>query len=161
MEADPYLELLDEISERAKQYYGALWRTCMPNGQLVLMQIAQTGLANGKTREDVLRLLARGLLRRDPQLRVMNETFPRFLVAQCATAPELALQLEQNVAGDAWNCFRVPFFAAIAVVMLFFFTTQRQTFDATIALAGSLAAGLPAFLKTLSGFGERSGAKAS
>ncbi|MDP9193592.1 MAG: hypothetical protein M3P06_18005 [Acidobacteriota bacterium] len=40
--------------------------------------------------------------------------------------------------GDAWNRFRVPFFAAIAVVMLFFFTTQRQTFDATIALVGGL-----------------------
>jgi hypothetical protein len=123
------------------------------------MQIAQTGLANGKTRKDVRRLLARGLLQRDPQLRVMNETFRRFVVAQCATS-ELALQLEQNLAGDAWNRFRVPFFAAIAVVMLFFFTTQRQTFDATIALVGGLAAGLPAFLKTLSGFGERSGAKA-
>ncbi len=57
--------------------------------------------------------------------------------------------------------FRVlPFFAAIAVVMLFFFTTQRQTFDATIALVGGLTAGLPTFLKTLSGLGQRSGAKA-
>jgi hypothetical protein len=173
-EADPYLEtlmtglgahasgreqLLDEVSERAEDYYSVLWRTCAPNEQLVLMQISQTGLVNGKTRKDVRRLLARGLLRRDPQLRLMNETFRRFVVAQCATSA-LAQQLEQNLAGDAWNRFRVPFFAAIAVVLLFFFTTQRQTFDATIALVGGLAAGLPAFLKTLSGFGDRSSAKA-
>jgi hypothetical protein len=173
-QADPYLEtlmtglgthasgreqLLDEISERAEDYYSVLWRTCTPNEQLVLMQIAQTGLVNGKTRKDVRRLLARGLLRRDPQLGIMNETFRRFVFGQCSTSA-LARQLEQNLAGDAWNRFRVPFFAAIAVVMLFFFTTQRQTFDATIALVGGLAAGLPTFLKTLSGLGQRSGAKA-
>jgi hypothetical protein len=172
--ADPYLatlmtglgsyasgreQLLDEISERAEQYYSALWRTCAPNEQVVLMQIAQTGLVNGKTRKDVRRLLARGLLRRDPQLRLMNETFRRFVSAQCSTSA-LAQQLEQNLAGDAWNRVRVPFFAAIAVVLLFFFTTQRQTFDATIALLGGLAASLPAFLKTVSGFGQRGGAKA-
>jgi hypothetical protein len=172
-EADPYLEalmaglgahasgreqLLDEISERAEEYYNALWRTCTANEQLVLMQIAQTGLVNGKTRKDVRRLLARGLLLRDPQLRPMNETFRRFVVAQCATS-SLAHQLEQNLAGDAWNRFRVPFFAAIALVMLFFFTTQRQTFDATIALVGGLAASLPTFLRTLSGLGERAGAR--
>ena len=173
-QADPYLrtlttglgthasgreQLLDEISERAEDYYNVLWRTCTPNEQLVLMQIAQTGLANGKTRKDVRRLLARGLLRRDPQLGLMNETFRRFVFGQCTTSA-LAQQLEQNLAGDAWNRFRVPFFAAIAVVMLFFFTTQRQTFDATIALVGGLTAGLPTFLKTLSGLGQRSGAKA-
>ena len=89
----------------------------------------------------------------------MNETFRRFVFGQCTTSA-LAQQLEQNLAGDAWNRFRVPFFAAIAVVMLFFFTTQRQTFDATIALVGGLTAGLPTLLKTLSGFGQRSGAKA-
>lgn len=168
-EADPYLrtllaglskyasgrdQLLDEISERAEEYYNALWRTCVTNEQLVLMQVAQTGLVNGKTRKDVRRLLARGLLRRDPQLRLMNETFRRFVLAQCATSA-LALQLEQNLAGDAWNRFRVPFFAAIAVVLLFFFMTQRQTFDSTFAVIGGLAASLPAFLKTLSGLGDR------
>jgi hypothetical protein len=173
-EADPYLgtlmtglgahasgreQLLDEISERAEDYYNVLWRTCTPNEQLLLMQVAQTGFANGKTRKDVRRLLARGLLRRDPQLRLMNETFRRFVFGQCTTSA-LAQQLEQNLTGDAWNRFRMPFFAAIAVVMLFFFTTQRQTFDATIALVGGLAAALPTFLKTLSGFGQKSGAKA-
>jgi hypothetical protein len=167
--ADPYLEmltmglgtsvsgrdqLLDEISDRAEDYYSALWHTCMPNEQLVLLQIAQTSLVNGKTRKDVRRLLARGLLRRDPQLRVMNETFRRFVLAQSGTSA-VAQQLEESLAGDSWNRFRVPFFAAISAVLLFFFATQRQTFDSTFALVGSLAASLPTFLRTLSSFGER------
>jgi hypothetical protein len=170
--ADPYLQgimsglsadatgrdqVLDEIGERAEEYYGALWNTCSTNEQLVLMQLAQTGLVNGKTRKDLRRLLARGLIRRDPQVRLMNETFRRFVLAQAAESG-LAAQLEHDLARDAWSRFRVPIFASVGVVLLFFFTTQRQTFDSTIAMISGLAATLPLILKTLSGLGER-GAK--
>jgi len=166
-EGDPYLhalvkglgtaatsgnQVLDEIGERAEEYYGALWRTCSPQEQLVLMQLAQTGLVNGKARKHVRRLLARGQLRRDPQLRIMNETFRRFILAQSATST-LAVELEHDLAGDAWRRFRAPFFGAVAVVLLFFFITQRQMFDSTIALVTGLAASLPAFIRMVSGFG--------
>ena len=166
-EGDPYLhelvkglgtaatssdQVLDEIGERAEEYYGALWRTCSPQEQLVLMQLAQTGLVNGKARKHVRRLLARGQLQRDPQLRIMNETFRRFILAQSATST-LATELEHDLAGDAWRRFRAPFFGAVAIVLLFFFITQRQMFDSTIALVTGLAASLPAFVRMVSGFG--------
>jgi hypothetical protein len=172
---DPYLEtlidglesvasgrdqVLDEIGERAEEYYTALWEPCSASEKLVLMQVAQTGLVNGKARKDVRRLLARGLLRRDPQLRLMNETFRRFVSTQAATS-SLATQLEADLAGDAWNRFRVPFFAAVVVALLFFFATQRELFDSTLAVVGGMAATIPALLKMLSAFGERGAAKAA
>jgi hypothetical protein len=169
-DGDPYLEtmvtgwtadatgrdqVLDEIGERAEEYYSALWYTCSSYEQFVLMQLAQTGLVNFKARRHVRRLLARGHIRRDPQLRLMNETFRRFVLAQSATS-NLAAELETNLAGDAWNRFRVPLFASIAIVLLFFFMTQRQMFDSTIALVTGLAASLPAFISMVSRFGNRS-----
>ena len=172
VQGDPYLEtlidglesvatgrdqVLDEIGERAAEYYTALWDSCSISEKLVLLQVAQTGLANGKERAGVRRLLARGLLRRDPQLRLMNETFCRFVRRQCTTS-SLARQLEANLASDAWGRFRVPFFAAVMVVLLFFFGTQRELFDSTFAVVGGLTATIPALLKMLSTFGER-GAK--
>ncbi|HEX8172547.1 MAG TPA: hypothetical protein VF824_18575, partial [Thermoanaerobaculia bacterium] len=147
-------QVLDEISERAEEYYEALWGTCSPQEQVVLMQLAQTGLVNQKTRRDIRRLFARGLVLRDPQLRLFNETFRRYVLARGAGSA-VADQLDTNLGGDAWSRFRVPFFAAVAVVMLFFFTTQRQTFDSTVALVSGLAASLPVFVKTLSGLGAR------
>ena len=147
-------QVLDEIGERAEEYYAALWLTCNPHEQLVMMQLAQTGLVNDKTRKHVRRLLARGHLRRDPQLRVMNESFRRFVLTQSATS-KLAVELEHDLAGDAWSRFRVPLFAGVAAVMLFFFVTQRQMFDSTIALVTGLAASLPAFVKMISGLGNR------
>jgi hypothetical protein len=119
-----------------------------------MMQLAQTGLVNNKARKHVRRLLARGHLRRDPQLRVMNESFRRFVLAQCTTS-KLAEELEHNIAGDAWSRFRVPLFAGVSIVLLFFFMTQRQMFDSSIALVTGLAASLPAFVKMISGLGNR------
>jgi len=119
-----------------------------------MMQLAQTGLVNNKTRKHVRRLLARGHLRRDPQLRVMNESFRRFVLGQFTTS-KLAAEMEHNLASDAWSRFRVPLFAGVAIVMLFFFMTQRQMFDSSIALVTGLAASLPAFVKMVSGLGNR------
>lgn len=173
IKGDPYLEtiiaglglaasgrdqVLDEIGERAEEYYTALWNPCSASEKLVLMQVAQTGLVNGKARKDVRRLLARGLLRRDPQLRLMNETFRRFVSVQASTS-SLARQFEEDLGKDAWSRFRVPFFAAVMVVLLFFFGTQRELFDSTFAVVGGLTATIPAILKMLSSFGERGAAK--
>ena len=175
IQGDPYLEtligelesvasgrdqVLDEIGERAEEYYTALWHPCSANEKLVLMQVAQTGLVNSKARKDVRRLLARGLLLRDPQLRLMNETFRRFVCVHAATS-SLASRLNDDLAGDAWNRVRMPFFAGVMVVLLFFFGTQRELFDSTFAVVGGLAATVPALLKMLSSFGERGAVKAA
>jgi uncharacterized membrane protein YjjP (DUF1212 family) len=153
-------QVLDEIGERAEEYYSALWHPCSAGEKLVLMQVAQTGLVNSKARKDVRRLLARGLLQRDPQLRLMNETFRRFVCVQAATS-SLSSRLEEDLAGDAWNRVRMPFFAGVVVVLLFFFGTQRELFDSTFAVVGGLAATIPALLKMLSSFGERGAVKAA
>jgi hypothetical protein len=175
IQGDPYLEtligelesvasgrdqVLDEIGERAEEYYTALWHPCSANEKLVLMQVAQTGLVNSKARKDVRRLLARGLLLRDPQLRLMNETFRRFVCVHAATS-SLAGRLNDDLAGDAWNRVRMPFFAGVMVVLLFFFSTQRELFDSTFAVIGGLTAAVPALLKMLSSFGERGAVKAA
>jgi hypothetical protein len=175
VQGDPYLEtlidglesaasgrdqVLDEIGERAEEYYTALWKPCSAGEKLVLMQVAQTGLVNGKARKEVRRLLARGVLRRDPQLRLMNETFRRFVCVH-ATTSSLSKELEADLTGDAWSRVRMPLFAAVFVALLFFFGTQRELFDSTLAVVGGLTATIPALLKILTTFGERGAVKAT
>jgi hypothetical protein len=147
-------QVLEEISERAENYYTSLWHTCTHLEKIVLLQLAQTGLVNEKMRRDVRRLLARGLIRRDPRMRVMNETFRRFVLSH-AVNTELANELEPGFGTDAWHRFRVPLFATVLVVTLFFFVTQHELFDATIASVTGVAAALPAFAKILTVWGER------
>jgi hypothetical protein len=169
-EHDPYLEwlvqglkseaafrdqVLDEISERAENYYTGLWHSCNKSEKVVLLQVAQTGLVNEKMRKDVRRLLARGLIRRDPRLRLMNETFRRFTVAQSNDAV-LASELEPDFFSDTWQRFRVPFFGSVGVLALFFLMTQHELFDATIAAVTGLTATIPALAKILSVWSNRS-----
>lgn len=146
--------MLDEIGERAETYYTGLWHACTNTEKIVLLQLAQTGLVNEKMRRDVRRLLARGLIRRDPRLRVMNETFRRFVIAQTAST-ELTAELEPAFGSDAWERFRVPFFASVGVVLLFFFMTQHELFDVTVAVVTSLIATLPSFIKFTTMWGDR------
>ena len=120
----------------------------------MLLQLAQTALVNEKMRKYVRRLLARGLLRRDPRLRLMNETFRRYVALQGANA-SLAAELEPNFATDAWQRFRVPFFVAVGAVALFFLMTQRELFDATSAIVTGLTATIPAFAKIVTVWGDR------
>lgn len=67
--------LLDEIGERAEAYYAGLWSSCREDEKLQLDQLANHGLANGRNRRMLRRLMARGLVRRDPNLRLFSETF--------------------------------------------------------------------------------------
>jgi hypothetical protein len=147
-------QVLDEIGERAETYYTGLWHACTNTEKIVLLQLAQTGLVNEKMRRDVRRLLARGRIRRDPRLRVMNETFRRFVVAQTAST-DLTAELEPAFGSDAWERFRVPFFASVGVVLLFFFMTQHELFDVTVAVVTSLIATLPSFIKFTTMWGDR------
>jgi len=147
-------QVLEEISERAENYYASLWHVCSHFEKIVLLQLAQTGLVNEKMKRDVRRLLMRGLVRRDPRLRVMNETFRRFILLKAADT-ELAEELEPGFGSDTWQRFRVPLFATVLVVTLFFFLTQQELFDATIAGVTGLTAALPAFTKVLTMWGDR------
>jgi len=169
IEGDPYLgsltdgldadatardQMLDDIADRAEHYYAALWGTCSIEEQVVLLQLAQTGFVNSKMRRQVRRLLARGLLRRDPSLRLMSETFRRFVLAQ-ASNPSLAALLEPDFATDTWQRFRVPFFVTVGVVALFFMMTQHELFDVTSAIITTAAAMVPTLAKVATAWGER------
>jgi hypothetical protein len=106
-------------------------------------------------RKDVRRLLARGLIRRNPRLRIMNETFRSFVLAQSAANASLEEELTPDFVGDAWQRFRIPFFAGLACVALFFVVTQQEIFDATAAIVAGLTASLPTFTKVVASIGDR------
>src|SRR5262249_7172538 len=76
-ELDPDAErqqLLDEIGERARTCYAGLWDNCRDDDKLLLYHLARHGLVNARNRRTLRRLIARGLVRRDPNVRLFSET---------------------------------------------------------------------------------------
>lgn len=151
--------LLEELGERAKAYYGAIWSTCSSDERVVLNHLAEEGLVNAKNRQTVRRLMARGLVRREPNLRLMNETFRRFVVSPACE--EKVLDLELRAGPSAWDRFHWPFTAALAASAALILITQQELLDSTVATVTGVTAGLPSLLKLIDALGWKRGAKAA
>jgi hypothetical protein len=164
-ELDPFAvgldrrQLLEELGERAELYYRSLWASCGDDEKLVLGHLAEDGLANLHDRKWVRRLMARGLIRREPVCRLMNETFRRFVLS--AACRREVLELEQHTGPSPWERFRRPFFVTVAAAVVFFLATQKQLLDSTLAIAGAATAALPAVGKVLDLMSGRRGSGAA
>jgi hypothetical protein len=147
-------QLLDEIAERAETYYAGLWSSCREDERLLLYQIAHSGLANGLNRRTLRRLIARGLVRRNPNLRLFSETF-RLYVLAAAQREKLVSRVRAERGASAWDTLRVPFFIIIISFLVLLFTTQKDLLTTTTAIATALTTGLPVILKLIGVFTER------
>jgi hypothetical protein len=146
-------QLLEEFGERAELYYRSLWASCSRDEKVVLGHLAEDGLINEKDRRVVRRLMARGLIRREPVFQLMNETFRCFVLSPGCRRE--VLEHEQATGASPWDRFRLPFFAVLAAGAVFFLATQKQLVDGSMAIATAVAAGLPAVTKVLDLLGGR------
>lgn len=142
-------ELFEEFGARAASYYEGLWACCSPVEKLVLEHLGEEGFANYKDGKAVRRLISRGLIRRDPHLRVMNETFRRFVIStRCRR--EVG-EVEKRTMKSAWDHFRRPFLIALSIALILFVTTQKQRFDSMMALIVGVTGIIPSLVR-LAGF---------
>lgn len=146
--------LIDEIAERAETYYAGLWASCRPDEKLLLDQLARNGLANGRNRRTLRRLIARGLVRRDPNLELFSETF-RLYVLAAAQREDVVSRARAARGASTWDSLRLPFFIIIIGFLLLLFATQRDLLTSTTALATALATGLPIIMKLIGVFTEK------
>lgn len=146
-------QVLEELGEAAERYYRSLWASCSRQEEVVLEHLAEDGFVSERNRRTVRRLIARGLVKRDPNLRLMNETFRRFVISSICKSQVRAV--EQEAEPSAWDRLRVPLFLGLAASMLFFFTTQQALLDGAAGTVAGLAAGIPALMQMMDLFGGR------
>jgi len=127
--------MLAKVGSEARLHYRYLWSKCSPDEKLVLVQLAQHGLVNPKYFGWVMDLMNRGLVVRDPTLRVMNESFARFVRQEMQRSHILELQEEEGPSG--WSVLKWILPAPLILVAAFLFVTQR---DALSNLTGVLIA---------------------
>ena len=127
--------MLAKVGSEARLHYRYLWSKCSPDEKLVLVQLAQHGLVNPKYFGWVMDLMNRGLVVRDPRLRVMNESFARFVRQEMQRSHILELQEEEGPSG--WSVLKWILPAPLILVAAFLFVTQR---DALSNLTGVLIA---------------------
>jgi hypothetical protein len=138
-------QILEEFEERAAPFYQRIWDACDADERVVLEHVARHGLASAASRRVVRRLLSRGLLRKDPELRLMNQSFARF-VLEAERRNEVAT-LEQQAESSLWDRLRIPLAVTAVTVVSFLLATQREAFDATLSMAVGVSAAVPTLVK--------------
>jgi hypothetical protein len=149
-------ELLKEILTRAEGYYEGIWNSLAEEEKLVLLQLAEEGLTNPRNLRPLQRLIARGIVCRDPAPRLMNETFRLFVIE--AAAREGVHQIEiRHEKASTWVQLQAPLTATLIGGMLFFGFTQQDMFKTTLTLITALAGALPHFLQLVGYIGATKG----
>jgi hypothetical protein len=153
-------QILEEIEESAEERYREIWEARSEDERVLLEHVARHGLASAASRRVVRKLLAAGLLRKDPELRLMSESFRRF-----ALEPERRREvaaLEKQAAPSLWDRLRIPLAMSGTLALLFLVVTQREALDTTVSMAVGMTAAVPTlvkFAKMLQDFTGRGGPK--
>jgi len=144
-------QIHEEVGDRLDNYHRGIWAGCSDAQKRVLKHLGSDGLVNEKNRRTVRLLLARGLVRKDPNFRFISESFRRFVLFRIPAAEAAAIELRSS---SAWDAVRLPFLITLLGVSAFFFLTQRELFTTTIAVITALAGGIPAIVR-VAGLFER------
>jgi hypothetical protein len=139
-------EIILHVQEKANAYYHSIWETCSKDEKLTLCNLAKYHLVSSKN-PDLPRLMKRGLISKRPQLRIMNESLSRFIMAE--GSPEKLMAWQREGGDSSWEMLRVPLFIILISAAAFLFVSQRDLYNSTLAFVSAFAAGMPSLVKLL------------
>jgi hypothetical protein len=123
--------VVSEILERADGYYRLVWKECSEEQKFVLTQLAEDGLLNPTNGRAIRQLVRQGLITTDPQFRLMNDSFRRFL----RSAPSVGLKQqwvrESRLSG--WGKMHGVFLTTMILLGAFLLTTQNALWQSSAA----------------------------
>jgi hypothetical protein len=123
-----HARIMEELMDRADTFYRMLWTACANQERLVLFQLARDGWANPKNARAIRQLERRGLVRRTPALRILNESFRRFVWD--AQLPAEVKKWEEEVQNSTWSALKLGFTTAAFAGGAWLLYTQQEIFQA-------------------------------
>lgn len=130
-----------KVGTEARLHYRHLWNSCTRDEKLVLVQLAEHGIVNPKYLGWVSDLMNRGLVTRDPALRLMNESFERF-VHQEVQRSEIIKWVEEG-GPSAWSVLKWILPIPLVGLAAFLFITQQNALSSLAGIAVAAASLAP------------------
>lgn len=149
--------LILEVGDQAENYYRALWSACSREERMTLCRVARDGL-NSRLDPDLRPLMQKHFIVRDPDLRLMDEGFRRFVFR---TATEEGVFTFLAEIESHWEVLRAPLLLVLLGVIAFLFFTQKELFDSTISLISAITGGGLTLLKLFGIFNKGADAGAA
>ena len=133
-------------SEIASGDFDAAWARCEEDDRHVLLQVTREHVANPYQRPVINRLLRRGLLRLDPDLRPYSDDFERFLLRQESEHRGQLQEWEQVDVSHSWHYTRMVLLASVGTLAFFLVATQPSLQSGILGIAtgitGAVTVGL-------------------
>ena len=142
--------LLNRILSQARTYYMDIWNNCSPDERLTLFHLAQDRLLSHRD-PDIQPLMRRGLIVRDSDIHLMNESFRQF-VKSTEQVADVAHHEETVRRGSLWNTLKGPLLVILSAVAVFLFVTQRDLYTSSLGVLTAITTLIPALFKLLSLF---------
>jgi hypothetical protein len=133
--------------DSSRRTFERIWTDSSPKERLMLYQIARDGLANGKNKDVLRRLFARGLVRREPELVLASDGFEQFVLV--AGKRDAVTDSERDATPPRWQSLRYAALMLVAAGIIVMLTTQNELISTTSAIVTALAAGIPAALRLI------------
>jgi hypothetical protein len=137
--------IASEILERADAYYKMIWKECSSDQKFVLSQLAADGLLNPTNGRAIRQMIRRGLITKDPQFRIMNESFRRFL--RSATTAQLKQEWLHESRRSGWGRAHGTFFTTMTLLGVFLLATQNALWQSAAAYVTTALGGLGTLTK--------------
>jgi hypothetical protein len=141
-------KLIQELLDRADSYYRVLWSTCTQDERLVLYQLAQDGWANPKNELAIQHLQRRRLVTLAPGLRIMNESFRRFI--RNSQYHEEIVTWEREGDQSVWRYLKLSLGILAVAAATWLLYSQQQFFNAVLGYVGAIGAAVGIIFKLLS-----------
>lgn len=136
-------DLISDVLLQAETYYQLIWDSCSPGEKVTLAHLAMDGFLSVND-PDVQRLVRRGLIVRDQEVRLLNESFSQFVLMKSGTDKAVSETEGQARKTSSWQYTKVALSVMVVGIMVFLFATQRDLYNSTLVALTSLAAGVPA-----------------
>ena len=152
--------IASEVLERADPYYRMIWKECTSEQKFVLSQLAEDGMVNPMNGRAIRQLIRRGFILRDPQFRIMNESFRRFL--KSVTTDDLKQNWHRESRRSGWGKLQGAFFTTMIVAGAFLLTTQNALWQSSAAYVTTAFGALGTLAKLFNTYrGSAGGEKAN
>ena len=131
------------IFQLARAYYEEIWQSLTLDEKLALFHLANNRFIHIE-HPGLETLLRKGLIRFDPDLRLLNASFQEFV--RVVGEKDALYQEEAKKGSSVWGSLKWPMGLGFGTIVLFLLATQeelRAALPALIALAPLLLQGLP------------------
>jgi hypothetical protein len=139
-----------KLGVTAHYFYMYMWQSLTKEEKFLLYDLAEDGLVNPYDNYNLTLLISKGLIIREYNiLKLFNHEFRNFILTAIGQMEAMQIQAQIKDTGN-WSKLKTPILILIIAVLVFLFTSQKETYSTLFEYLAIIGAGVPILLNAAS-----------